>query len=98
YELSSFAVDATANSVVSGVRPAPVSAAAYDPAAWKPRVTVYRHVEFNWQPVAVLTPSQWQPTSYAARSLFGDRIAFSRQGTYLAVYDPHDAQGSNGVQ
>lgn len=98
YELSSFDVDAIGANFVSGVRPSPVTAAVYDPAGWKPRVTVYRHESTEYRPVAVLEPSRYQPTSYATRSLFGDRIAFSSQGTYLAVYDPHDAQGNNGVQ
>jgi len=98
YELSAFDVDATGDRFVSGVRPSPVAETAYDPANWKPRVTVYRHESTEYQPVAVLAPTRFQPTSYAKRSLFGDRVAFSSQGTYLAVYDPHDAQGSNGVQ
>jgi len=97
-ELSSFDVDTTGNQFVSGVRPALVAESAYDPANWKPRVTVFRRAGTEYEPVAVLAPSRFQPTSYAKRSLFGDRIAFSSQGTYLAVYDPHDAQGHNGVQ
>jgi hypothetical protein len=98
YELSSFDVDATGNTITHGTRPQAVDAAHYVAANWKPTVTVYRHDGTAYQPVAVLAPSIHQPTSYAKRSLFGDRVALSSAGTYVAVYDAHDAWGANGVQ
>jgi len=98
YELSSFDVNTTGDTIASGIRPMELSEASYDPARWKPTVTLYRSDEGNnYHEAFVLAPA-WQPTSYAKRSLFGDRIALSGNGTYVAVYDPHDAQGSNGVQ
>ncbi len=98
YELSSFDVDSTGDTIVSGVRPASVAQGAYDSARWKPTVTVYHHDGTAYQTAAVLAPSAHQPTSYAKRSLFGDAVALSGKGTYVAVYDAHDAYGANGVQ
>ncbi len=97
YELSSFDVDTNSDTIASGIRPMAVSEASYDPARWKPTVTLFRLEGTNYQQAAVLAPIL-QPTQYATRSLFGDRIALSGHGTYVAVYDPHDAQGDNGVQ
>lgn len=99
FELSSFDVDSTGNTLASGVRPRPVAETAYDPALWKPRVTVYRlDGDPNYQKREVLVPSPYQPKTYAKRTLFGDRIAVSGNGTYVAVYDPHDAYSSSYVQ
>jgi hypothetical protein len=98
YELSSFDVDSTGNTIVNGVRPSFVSQASYDPALWKPTVTVYRHDGTTYQGAFVLRPSIHQPTSYAKRTQFGDRVAISSAGSYVAVYDPHDAWATNGVQ
>jgi hypothetical protein len=98
YELSSFDVDSTGDTIAHGIRPVAVDAAHYVAANWKPNVTIFRHDGTAYQQAFVLAPSEFQPTSYATRSLFGDRIALSANGTYVAVYDAHDAQGTNGVQ
>jgi hypothetical protein len=98
YELSSFDVDSTGNTIVNGERPIDVGEAAYDPASWKPAVTVYRHDGTAYQSAFVLKPGIFQPTSFAKRSLFGQRVALSSAGSYVAVYDPRDAWSTNGVQ
>jgi len=98
FELSSFDVDTTGDTIAHGIRPVAVDAAHYVAANWKPTVTIFRHDGTAYQQAFVLAPSEFQPTQYAKRSLFGDRIALSANATYVAVYDAHDAQGSNGVQ
>jgi hypothetical protein len=98
YELSGFDVDNTGNTIASGVAPSFVNPTSYAPARWKPTVTVYRHDGTAYQAAGVLAPSKFQPTSYSKRSLFGERIAISGAGSYVAVYDPHDAWSTNGVQ
>jgi hypothetical protein len=98
YELSGFDVDTTGHTVASGIRPVPVAATAYDPAQWKPYVRVYEQIDTIFRQRAELVPSRFQPKSYAKRSLFGDRVAVSGNGSYVAVYDAHDARNAPGVQ
>jgi hypothetical protein len=98
YELSAFDVDTTGVLIANGVRPSAVDAGSYNAATWKPTVTLYRHDGAAYQEAFVFRPNIYQPTTYAKRTLFGDRVAISSAGTYVAVYDPHDAWAANGVQ
>jgi len=65
----------------------------YDPAHWKPQVSVFRRDGSAYQSVATLGPSRFAATDILSRSLFGADIAVSRDGGYLAVMDNSDTIG-----
>jgi hypothetical protein len=98
YEFSSFEVDYLGERILSGAIPMHVSAGDYDPARWKPAISLFRRISGTYSLFASLGPSNFQPTDYARRSLFGKYAALSHDGEYVAINDPQDARGANLVQ
>ena len=99
HDVGPVALDFDAVRVAITTRPRDVSESAYVAAAWKPVVQVYKRDSWlsGYQQVSTLRPSTLQSTAYARRSLFGDSLAMSHAGTYIAVNDPHDSLGRRGV-
>jgi len=97
YELAGLAIDYAADTVAIGLRPRPANAADYTAANWQPNVQVFRGAAPNYSLTATLVPHAKQSTEFSKRSFFGDVIAVSHAGGYVAVNDPHDSLGSHGV-
>ncbi|HTU66616.1 MAG TPA: hypothetical protein VMF52_11745 [Steroidobacteraceae bacterium] len=89
YSWGPLAVNYDASTLVSPAYPAPVAESNYQAANWAPQAAVFRRTGSAWQQVATLKPDRFQYTNYSSRSLFGERIALSRNGEYIAVGDQH---------
>ncbi len=96
--VDSVALDYEALTVAVTVRPRDVTEGDYVAADWTPAVQVYRGSPTTfYQLASTLRPSNLQSTAYAKRSLFGDSLAISHAGSYIAINDPHDSLGRHGV-
>ena len=92
------ALDYGAHTLEIAIRPRDVAEGDYVAANWMPQVQVYLGSATSYFELAsTLHPSSLQPTAYAKRSFFGDSLAVSHYGTYVAINDPHDALGRPGV-
>lgn len=90
YVWGPLAVDHDATTVVSAAIPANTPETIYKPEQWQPEVVVLRRSgAMTWRQVATLRPDEFQHTQYASRTLFGQQLALSRNGEFVAVLDQH---------